>query len=133
VDITVYLPDEIGARAKEADLPFSRLLRAAVEEELNRREAVVETLTDSSEYEVLNLEDNEGRLYTGRLVGTMIAEGRNDVFVYLTDDERVLVHDNRHSKVHEIEDEEAELREWLEEEQYVEAMNALGLQPVVDL
>lgn len=38
VDITCYLPDELGAKAKEADLPFSRMLRAAVEAELEKRE-----------------------------------------------------------------------------------------------
>jgi len=34
MNITVYLPDDIGKQAKEAGLPFSRLLRKAVESEL---------------------------------------------------------------------------------------------------
>lgn len=30
MNITVYLPDEIGRRAKAADLPLSRMLRDAI-------------------------------------------------------------------------------------------------------
>lgn len=41
MDITTYLPDAIGAQAKEAGLPFSRLLRSAVEAELARRVEVI--------------------------------------------------------------------------------------------
>jgi post-segregation antitoxin (ccd killing protein) len=41
-DITVYLPDKVGEAAKAAGLPFSRLLCKAVEDELRRRQAVVE-------------------------------------------------------------------------------------------
>jgi hypothetical protein len=37
MDITVYLPDEMGRAAKEADLPLSRMLRDAVEAQLNPR------------------------------------------------------------------------------------------------
>jgi post-segregation antitoxin (ccd killing protein) len=32
--LTLYLPDELGQRAKDADLNLSRLLREAVEREL---------------------------------------------------------------------------------------------------
>lgn len=39
MDIGVYLPDAIGAQAKAAKLPLSRMLRAAVEEELKKRAA----------------------------------------------------------------------------------------------
>jgi hypothetical protein len=39
MDVTCYLPDEVGKWAKENDLGLSRLLRAAVEEEKQRREA----------------------------------------------------------------------------------------------
>jgi post-segregation antitoxin (ccd killing protein) len=38
VNITVYLPDDLGQRAKDAGLPLSRLLRAAVEKELAERD-----------------------------------------------------------------------------------------------
>ena len=36
MNITVYLPDALGAKAKDACLPLSRLLRAAVERELDK-------------------------------------------------------------------------------------------------
>lgn len=36
MNITVYLPDVLGKQAKDADLPLSRLLRAAVEYELDK-------------------------------------------------------------------------------------------------
>jgi hypothetical protein len=39
VDITVYLPDEIGRWAKENELGLSRMLRDAVENEKRRRGA----------------------------------------------------------------------------------------------
>ena len=68
MDITVYLPDEIGQRAKEHELNLSRLLRDAVTEELSRRGAVAETLKDSEVYEI-ELEGDAG-YYTGRITGT---------------------------------------------------------------
>jgi hypothetical protein len=37
MDITVYLPDELGRAAKEAELPLSQLLRDAVAAQLDRR------------------------------------------------------------------------------------------------
>ena len=43
MDITVYLPDEVGKQAKAAKLPLSQLLRAAVLEELRRREIYIGT------------------------------------------------------------------------------------------
>jgi post-segregation antitoxin (ccd killing protein) len=39
-----YLPDAIGEQAKQAELPFSRMLRAAVEKELLRRATMTATL-----------------------------------------------------------------------------------------
>ena len=39
MDITIYLPDEIGKWAKEQDLGLSRMLRDAVEDEKRRRDA----------------------------------------------------------------------------------------------
>lgn len=39
MNMNLYLPDAIGARARAARLPLSRMLRAAVEEELRSRAA----------------------------------------------------------------------------------------------
>jgi hypothetical protein len=132
VDLTVYLPDEIGVEAKEAELNFSRLLRAAVTEELQRRRKVEQSLKDAKEFE-LALE-KDGRAYKGRLTGARIASHESrDVDVYLTDDERVIVHDIKRGDYWEIEDPGEELRNWLDDESYFEAMGRLGQEPVVDL
>lgn len=42
MDITIYLPDELGKWAKENDLNLSRMLREAVEAEKHRRDARAE-------------------------------------------------------------------------------------------
>src|SRR5437764_582775 len=87
VNVNVYLPDEIGQRAKAADLPFSQLLRVAVIVELERRKAMSTTLEETQTYEV-GLEDQEGRPYTGRVTGKRIAfDERRGVEVFLTEDE----------------------------------------------
>lgn len=36
MNITVYLPDKLGQQAKELNFPLSRMLRAAVEAELEK-------------------------------------------------------------------------------------------------
>jgi hypothetical protein len=135
VDITVYLPDELGRKAKEAGINLSRMLRDAVEEEMDRREAVAETLGGAVEH-LLECTDEEGRSYTGRLVGSLISDhdagGRN---VYLTEDERVLVHDEDEGWIEEVQQESYEevLGRLLSNEAYLDAMAALGLKPVIDL
>ena len=91
MDFTVYLPAEIGERAKAAELKLSRLLRDAVTRELDRRAAMNDTLAESQEYKVA-VEDRDGRVFAGRITGRAIAVS-GDVTVYLTDDERVLAHD----------------------------------------
>src|SRR4051812_13066820 len=90
--VNAYLPDDLGKRAKEADLPYSQLLRDAVTSELERREAVSATLADTKEY-LLDVRHPEGYLYTGRINGKLISQAR-DAEVYLTDDERLLLHDD---------------------------------------
>lgn len=135
MNINVYLPDELGekVRAQEAKgekLPLSQLLQEAVREELNRRESMAVTLQDPSEYEVA-LEDDEGRPYTGRITGSLIAEDR-DLTVYLTNDERVILYDPSRAAYWEIEDPEEELRS-LERGAYAAACAALGITPVIDL
>ncbi len=148
VNITVYLPDELGAKAKAAELPLSRLLRAAVEDELERRDTVEKTLSETQTYE-LEVLDEEDRPYTGRLKGKIIAsdDTRTPVAcedpgfmarerrstVYMTDDERVIVYDEDDGKIWPQEDPEEDLRSWLGPGAYAEAMHALGLKPVIDL
>jgi post-segregation antitoxin (ccd killing protein) len=47
----VYLPDELGAWAKQAGLPLSRMLREAIEKERKRQDAVAATLGKADVYE----------------------------------------------------------------------------------
>lgn len=135
MDITVYLPDEIGTRAKEAELPFSRMLRDAVEAELERRAAVEQTLSDGvSEHEV-ELEDGSIGVITGKFLGVTDTD---DKAIYLTDDGRVLVYDTLLERVARIEDPETELAEWLQNsprdsEVLAGIMRSLGFRPRVRL
>ena len=131
MDITVYLPNELGAKAKEAELPFSRLLRAAVEEELERRATMKLTLEDAGPYE-LRLEDQEGRPYVGQFVGTFVVQDR-DAHVYVTEDERVLLYDASKMQVHEMDDVQEELRNWLDNDAYAEVGHTLGFPVIVEL
>lgn len=130
MDITVYLPDEIGARAKEAGLNLSGLLRAAVVEELERSDTVAQTLSEPQVYEV-DLVDDEGRLYTGRITGAQLAEDdRREVF--LTEDERLLFYDGRKLAYWEVDDPE-DLEDQLSPGAWAEVCHALGITPTVDL
>lgn len=131
MDITVYLPDELGERAKAVQLPFSRLLRDAVTKELNRKAAMSKTLSASQEYKVA-VEDKDRRVFTGRITGRVIAVS-GDLTVYLTDDERVLVHDAFRTKYWQAHDPQEELRNLLEGGAYQGAMAALGLDAIIDL
>jgi len=136
VDVTCYLPDEIGARARAADLPFSRLLRDAVINELERREAMTETLKDMRTYEI-DLVDQEDREYTGRVTGSLIAYDSNlQIQVFLTDDERVIAYNEdkrEHYQMGEIDIVEG-LRNLLDDDEaYADALHALGEKPVRDI
>ena len=130
MDLTVYLPDEIGKRAKSAKLNFSRLLRDDVTTELERRKTVSKTLDKPQEFK-LDLETKDGgQGYVGRITGALIADDeRGECSVYLTNDERVIVYDWKRLDYHEIDDVSA-LRDWLEDDEaYFAAMNALGEEP----
>lgn len=133
MDVTAYLPNELHARAKEAGLSWSALLQAAVHKELDRQEAMRGTLAKEGPRTFeLYIEDRDGRGYTGRVTGAMIVVC-DDLTVYLTDDERVLLYDERKYEYWEIENAEEELRDNLDNAAYSDAMNALGIKPVIDL
>lgn len=134
MDFTVYLPDELGARAKdELKGQLSRLFRDAVEAEMKRREAMAKTLAEPQEFKVA-IEDSEGRYYTGRISGSLIAyDDRREVSVYLTTDERVIVYDGGKQKHYVLDDPEEQLRGWLSPAAYSDAMEAFGIVPVIDL
>ena len=135
MNVNVYLPDDLGQRAKDADLPFSQLLREAVRDELRRRETVSETLEQVETYEI-GLEDRDGYGYMGRITGKSIAYSETfGVQVFLTNDERVIVYDERHLRHYELSDPVEDLRGWIGNDaaQYFSAVEALGEKPVIDL
>ena len=128
MDVTVYLPDELGQRAKAARFKLSRMLRAAIQEELETMATKQRTL-ESAEEIVLDLVDEEERPYKGRFVGTEIAED-----VYLADDDRVLFHDRDKLRYYVVDDPGEELRNLCHSDtDYFEAMNALGLEATIDI
>jgi hypothetical protein len=134
VDITVYLPDEIGAQAKAADLNLSRMLRDAVTDELDRR-TTVETTLDGAHEIKFELVDDEGGSYIGRITGRIIADDSDrerGVCVYLTDDERIIAHSEYDGKYWQPDNAE-DLRPHLSAGAYVDACKALGVDAVVDL
>lgn len=59
----------------------------------------------------------------GRITGKLVAQSR-DVSVYVTDDERVIVHDEFKLDHWEVDNPAEELREFLEPGAYVDAMEA---------
>jgi post-segregation antitoxin (ccd killing protein) len=131
MNVNVYLPNDLGRQAKEAGLPLSQLLRAAVTDELERRQALTETLEEVAEHQIL-FEDSSGRTIKGRLTGTLIGEDKRTQ-AFLTDDQRVIVYELDKLRYQELADPENELRDWLDDDGYIDAMIALGLEPVVDI
>jgi hypothetical protein len=83
VDFTVYLPDEIGQRVKDEGLKISRLLRKAVLEEFARRDGFAKLLEPGAEVYELELEDEAGSPYVGRIKGRRIA-GDEETGIYAT-------------------------------------------------
>ena len=136
MDITVYLPNDIGQRAKAAQLPLSGMLRAAVLDELQRMEAVAEALGDATDFR-LELENKDGGPYTGTFSGVLLGHGDGAQEVYLTDDERVILYDPAKLDYWEYEDaDDDELAEALaslfrDNTEYMRIMNRLGISPVV--
>ena len=130
MDINVYLPDELGAWAKNAGLNLSGLLRNAVEGQRRRAEAIVH-----AEMHELEVEDDHGRAYTAQVHGTLIAEeDEPEVRVFLTEDERVVVHSGGTLHVLSVGEAGVRLQGFLPGlDQYLDAMQALGQHPVVEI
>jgi post-segregation antitoxin (ccd killing protein) len=139
MDITVYLPDELGKWAKEHDLNLSRMLRAALETEQHRRGAVAYLLEEAATYNLAVLAtDLHGRDagYTARLHGAFIATQHlsgngGDVNVYVGEDRKIYVHDADGQLYSDVGPDA--LREYLDDPAYIMAMNALGEEAIIDL
>ena len=136
MDVTVYLPDEIRAQAKEAGMNLSRMLRNAVESELKHRSAMEEIAGEAEEH-LLHLETPDGESFEGRVMGTLLCENGKGDQVFVTDDERLIVYYPNQSKYHVLENDEEALRETLgnlcDFDEYISAMAQLGFTATVDL
>jgi hypothetical protein len=90
-DVTVSLSPELRQRAKDEGINLSRTLRGALENELDRIDAMNNALTDVQAYLVeMDTSDGEEKVvYTGRITGKLIA-GDAQLGIYLTSDKRVL-------------------------------------------
>jgi len=139
VDINIYLPDELGERAKQdPDVNLSRVLRDALIEHYERSEAMSKALSNVETHEV-NLSADGGEEYTGRITGARIDnEGSIPIEIYLTDDQRVIVYDGDPGRHWVLEDAGAELGAMYEDGSisggdYAAAMQAIGERPVIDL
>lgn len=133
MNITIYLPDDLGQQAKAAELPLSQMLRAAVIDELRRREAMEQMLEGEQvkAYQV-DLYSADGEQYVGRITGACLCDSI-DCQVYLAEDERVLLYDSDKAEVCELTDPVEELRDWLSEEDYISVLYAIGEVAVVDI
>jgi post-segregation antitoxin (ccd killing protein) len=133
VDITIYLPDDLARRAKESRVNLSRMLRDALTEHFQEEDAMAATLDDSQEIK-LQLENEDGSVYYGRIKGKMIGAGDHNE-VYLTEAENVVVYDTRALKYY-IEDKASKVS--LEDlngdaDLYLQVMAALGREATIDL
>ena len=135
MDITIYLPDDIGERAKrEPGINLSRLLRDALTDEFARRDAVSDTLSETQNTYEVDVEDENGRAYTGRITGHQVAQDdRNNLLVFLTQDEHVILYDTNRLQYWVLEDRETEFRDALYADAYADACDSLGITPVIDL
>ena len=140
MNLTVYLPDELGRRAKEAELPFSRLLRDAVSEELQRA-AELERLNEGSEAEMKTYKLKVGKgdkLWLARFKGIRIAATDN-LDIYRTENSEIVLyncHDRRFNIIPVGLD--IEISEFLKEiapseDEYVQIASKLGLIAIVDV
>ncbi len=125
--INVYLPDDIGEKAKEAGLNLSGLLREGVEAELHRRERLGALLKDVEVYE-LTIQDGS---YIARLHGKLLTPDNEKVEVYLTEEEELVIYDPREGRLHG-ECEVSDLHSWLDDNAYIAVAAALGEEAVID-
>jgi post-segregation antitoxin (ccd killing protein) len=138
MNFNLYLPDDLGGRAKSEGLKLSRLLRDAVTKELERKDALAATLGEPLVYEV-NLVTADGAPYIGRITGRRLVEAdvSGPFDVYLASDGRVILYhaDDQMVHVHESAGEDLVnvLKDALSDAEFIAACQALGVRPVVDL
>jgi hypothetical protein len=83
------------------------------------------------------IETPEGRGITGRIHGQLIAEDRQGVVrAYRTIDKRVLIYDENQQRAYDVSDDPVKaFRGWFghDDDAFVDAMEAIGEKPVIDL
>jgi hypothetical protein len=139
MDITVYLPDELGKWAKEHDLNLSRMLHETVEIEKRRRDAGAALAAETATHELAVSEPSSSSNtddYTARLHGVLIATqhlgGHGSINVYAGEDDKMYVHYTADGRLRrDVEPEE--LRRYVDEPTYIEAMRALGEEVILDI
>ena len=137
VDITIYLPDDIGQRAKDKGINFSRLLRDALVGEFAEEDAKAKTL-ESAEDVVLDLTDGDGRKYRGRMRATALVDDQKGRTFYLKEDGAVMVYDPSQDmdrdQLYEVESPALDLKDQLPRVDYFAVMDAIGEIPeIIDL
>lgn len=91
MDITIYLPDDLGKWAKEHELNLSRMLRDAVEDEKRRQDARAKVTADGFErVEVYDSRRDRDVAFQGRLIGD---SHEYDVAAWLTPKDAIAVYD----------------------------------------
>ncbi len=135
MDITVYLPDELGTWAREHDLHLSRMLREAVEIEKRRRDASAALAAETTTHELAVSEPGGAGDYTARLHGVLIATqhlGGGSIDVYAGEDDKMYLHYTADGRLRrDVEPEQ--LRQYVDEPTYIKAMRALGEDAVIDI
>lgn len=130
MDITVYLPDDLGQWAKESKINMSRMLRDQIQVERDRRQAVAGILADSKTTE-LPVEDEDVGYCTMRMHGTSLVRD-GDFEVFLGQDEKLYLYDGEKLKLHS-DVEAADLHRWLVEPAVYQVLRRLGVKPVFDV
>jgi hypothetical protein len=143
MDITIYLPDEIGQWAKDKGLGLSRMLRDAVIEEQDRRQAIADSQDGMTEtiIDTTNRYGEPGERL--RFTGKEISGYPGCVTVYLTEAGQVLMVDSDYERYETFPGRE-EFDDWVNaynrdsggqanERVLSDALTALGLSVIVDI
>ena len=92
--ITVYLPDDLAARVREADISPSPLVQRCLEAELARREGATESADALAPIEIWASINGRGEPTRKRFRGRVIAEDAH-VTVYATAKSQIAVVDEK--------------------------------------
>ncbi len=133
MDITVYLPDDIGGWAKDNGVNLSATLRAALLEERDRRLERSEIAAGGKTYD-LRIEGEHGS-YTARLHAKELASDGRNQWLYLAADGTVYVYDNDAQRLYDMAEQDLETWAGLTPPEFYAAIaNALGNKPpIIDM